>query len=738
MKQPALVFVLVLTACATDQAVVTGKQMIEQGRVEEGLQQMDAAVKASPNNIEYRVAYLRERDKYLTQLLTQGDKQRLLGKSEDAEPFYRRVLTLDAGNARALAGLTSAQTEARHRRMIAEAKELSDAGDLDGAQVKLRLVLAENPSQREAKALARSIDEQKTKTASTPAVLKSSLRRPVTLEFRDAPLKSVFEVLSRTSGINFVFDRDVRPDLRVTIYVRNTTIEDAVQFLLATNQLQKKVLNENTLLVYPNLPIKARDYQELMVKSFYLANADVKQTLNLIKTVVKTRDIFIDERLNLLVMRDTPDAIRLAEKLIAAQDLAEPEVMLELEVLEIGRSRLQELGIRYPTQAGFSIDGASPIPGQATLEELQNFNSGMVTVTVTDPALLINMRKQEGDTNLLANPRVRVKNREKAKIHIGEKVPVITTTSTANVGVSESVTYLDVGLKLDVEPNIYLEDEVAIKVGLEVSNIIKEIRSLQGTLTYQLGSRNTSTTLRLKNGETQVLAGLIQDEERNTADKVPGLGDLPIVGRLFGSRKDEHNKSEIVLLITPYVVRNLDRPGAATLEFMSGTEGSFGAAPMRLSGAIPQAGIAQPPVALAQPPGAAGATVQPLTIETAPSGETLPAPPAGASLVLSAPLQAQAGREFAVAVSAPPGIARSVKLELNYDSARLQAVGVPETAAAGRIPLQVSGTTVVRFRAIEGQSGMARISVANISAVGPGGDSVAISAPVPVEISITP
>ena len=738
MKQTALVLALVLTACASDQAFVTGKQLIDQGRVEEGLKQMDAAAKANPGNIEYRASYLRERDKYLNQLLTQGDKQRLLGKPEDAEPFYQRVLMLDAGNARAQTGLASAQTEARHRKMIVEAKELSDAGDLDGAQMKLRLVLAENPSQREAKALARSIDDQKNKTTSTPAVLRSSLRKPVTLEFRDALLKSVFEVLSRTSGINFVFDRDVRPDLRVTIYVRNTTIEDAVQFLLATNQLQKKVLNDNTVLVYPNLPNKARDYQELMVKSFYLANADVKQTLNLIKTVVKTRDIFIDERLNLLVMRDTPEAIGLAEKLIAAQDLAEPEVMLELEVLEIGRARLQELGIRYPSQVAFGLNGAAKTPGQATLSELKNFSSDMVTVTVTDPALVINMRKQDGDTNILANPRIRVKNREKAKIHIGDKLPVITTTSTANVGVSESVSYLDVGLKLDIEPNIYLEDEVAMKVGLEVTNVVQEVRSLNGTVTYRLGTRNTSTALRLKNGETQVLAGLISDEERSTADKVPGLGDLPVLGRLFGSRKDERLKTELVLLITPYVVRNLERPSAATLEFMSGTDGSFGATPLRLSGATPQAGIALPPVAVAQPSVAAIPTVQPLTIETAPGGETLPAPPAGASLLLTAPLQAQAGREFMVAVSAPPGTARSVQLELYYDSARLQAVGVPDTAAAGRIPLQVSGSTIVRFRPIEGQTGTVRISVANVSAIGPSGESVAISAPAPVEVNITP
>jgi general secretion pathway protein D len=718
--------VVLLFGCATDQSFLRATQMVEEGRVEEGLQKMEAIAKANPNKIEYRAAHRRERDKYLNQLLAQGDKQRLQGKPDDAEAIYKRVIQLDAGNPRALAGLAAAQVESRHRRIIAEARASSEAGNLDGAQEKLRPVLAENPANREARALARNIDEQKTQAVSAPAILKSALRKPVTLEFRDASLKSVFEVLSKTSGINFVFDRDVRPDLKVTIYVRGTTIEDAIQFLMTTNQLEKKVLNENTVLVYPNLPNKAREYQELMVKSFYLANADVKQTLNLIKTVVKTRDVFIDERLNLLVMRDTPEAIRLAEKLIAAQDLAEPEVMLEMEVLEIGRSRLQELGIRFPSQVALGIQGAAAKPGQATLRELQNFNSSLVPVSITDPAILINMRKQDGDTNILANPRIRVKNREKAKIHIGDKLPVITTTSTANVGVSESVVYLDVGLKLDIEPNIYLEDEVSMKVGLEVSNIIQEIKSANGTLTYRLGSRNTSTVLRLKNGETQVLAGLIQDEERNTADKVPGLGDLPILGRLFGSRKDERNKTEIVLLITPYVVRNLDRPPASVLEFASGTEGSIGAAPLRLSG-----GVSAPSAAISTPPVSA--------IETPPRVEAPSSAPGNVSLLISAPLQVQAGREFAVAVSVPPGVAGIVQAELNYDSARLRAVGVPEPATAGSITLQISGTSIVRFRATEGQSGAAKITLSNVAATGPGGGSrVAISAPGPVDINIVP
>jgi general secretion pathway protein D len=586
--------VAALAGCATDPTFRNGKIMIENGRIEEGLQQVNAAARANPQNVEYRAYYVRNRDSYISQLLTQGDKQRLLGKPEDAEPFYQRVVTLDAGNSRAQSGLAAVQTELRHRRLAAEARALYEAKDLEGAQALLRPVLTENPGQREARALMRSIDEKRTRVATTGVVLRSSLRKPVTLEFRDALLKSVFEVLSRSSGINFVFDRDVRPDLKTSIFVHNTSIEDAVRFLLTTNQLEMKVLNDTTILVYPNLPNKLKDYQELTVKSFYLANADVRQTLNLIKTVVKTRDVFVDERLNMLTMRDTPEAIRMAEKLIAAQDLAEPEVMLELEVLEVARNRLTELGIKYPTQLSVGVQGAAGA-GTMTLAESKGSLQNLIRLNITDPALILNLQKTDGDTNLLANPRIRVKNREKAKIHIGDKLPVITTTSTANVGVSESVTYLDVGLKLDVEPNVFLEDEVGIKVGLEVSNIVQQITSASGTLTYRLGTRNTATSLRLKNGETQVLAGLLQDEERNTADKVPGLGDLPIIGRLFGSHRDEHNKTEIILLITPYVVRNIERPDATTLEFASGTDSTIG------GGAIGLRSADAAPAAAAQP-----------------------------------------------------------------------------------------------------------------------------------------
>src|SRR5258708_16583883 len=151
--------------------------MIENGRIEEGLSQVNAAAKTNPQNVEYRTYYARNRDNYITQLLTQGDKQRLQGKPEDAEPFYKRVLAFDAGNARAQSGLAAVQTELRHRSIAAEASALFAAGDLEGAQARLRPVLAENPGQRDARALMRSIDEQRTKAVTTGPVLRSSLRK---------------------------------------------------------------------------------------------------------------------------------------------------------------------------------------------------------------------------------------------------------------------------------------------------------------------------------------------------------------------------------------------------------------------------------------------------------------------------------------------------------------------------------------------------------------------------------
>jgi len=595
-----LVLCLLLTACAMD-PIKSAREHLESGQGTQALGILEKAARDNPENTAYRQEYFRQRELLVAQWLSQAETLRLAGRYELAGELYRRVSQFDPHNPRARAGLEQIEAGQRHRSLIETADKLVKAEKFSEALSVLRPVLVEDPNHHDARKLQRLIDEKTLKPVIIPPPLKTTSAKPVTLELRDVTLRAVFDVISLASGLNFVFDKDVRSDQKTSVIVRETTVENLIRLVLSTNQLEQKFVNETTILVYPHTPQKLKEYQELVVKSFYIANADVRQTANMIRALVKTRDLFVDEKLNLLVMKDTPSAIRLAERLIATQDLAEPEVMLEVEILEIGYKRLLELGLRFPDSVGWSLVGGGTAttggtPGVLSLPEWLNRNAGIVRLSVTDPLFLFNLRQQDGLTNVLANPRIRVRNKEKAKIHIGDRVPVITTTAAVTGGfVSESVNYLDVGLKLEVEPLIYLEDEVSIRMGLEVSNIVQEVRSPAGTLAYQIGTRNASTVLRLKDGETQILAGLISNEDRSTASRLPGLGDLPILGRLFSSTRDTVGKTEVVLLITPRLVRTLARPDARTVEFAAGTEASTGAAP--ISGAETEPSVLQVPPA---------------------------------------------------------------------------------------------------------------------------------------------
>ena len=331
-------------------------------------------------------------------------------------------------------------------------------------------------------------------------------------------------------------------------------------------------MDANTILIYPNNAAKLKDYQQLIVKTFLLSNANARAVADSLKTMIKLRDVIVDEKLNMVIVRDSAEAIRLAAKLVALQDVAEPEVMLEVEILEVSRGRLLELGVAWP--GSVALTPLSGVSGDLlTLADLRHLSSSTIGATV-DPAK-INARAVDTDTNLLANPRIRVLNREKARVLIGNKVPSISTTTIATGLITESVTYFDVGLKLEVEPIIYINNDVTIKIGLEVSNIIDTQKSDKGTVTYTIGTRAANTTLRLKDGENQILAGLINDEDRRTANKLPGLGELPVAGRLFGSTLNDGKKTEIILSITPHLIRNVQRLDAESAEFSSGTENSL-------------------------------------------------------------------------------------------------------------------------------------------------------------------
>jgi len=613
---------LLVAACATDSALEDSRKLVTEGQGEAALQLLEKQLREHPESLEYKAEYYRVRTQLTSQWIAQAEMLRASGRSEAAAELYDRVLRADAGNARARQGLAGLKADERHRSAIAAATRLVDEQKYLDAQDVLRPVLAENPRQRDARRLQRLIDEKTAPPAFVVPRLRPGSIQPISLDLRDVPLRAVFDLIARNAGISFVFDKDVRVDQKTTLVLREAPVEDLIRLVLTTHQLEQKVVNETTVLVFPNTPQKLREYQELIVKSFYLANADAKQTANLVRTLVKTKDLFVDEKLNLLVVKDTPGAMRLAERLIAAHDLAEPEVVLEVEVLEVGRSRLLELGMRFPETVAWSLVGSAGKPGVFTLDEWLNRDSSLVQLNVSDPLFILTLRQQDGNTSVLANPRIRVRNREKARVHIGDRVPVITTTAAATGGfVSESVTYLDVGLKLEVEPQVFLEDEVGIRIGLEVSNIAREVRSLTtNTLTYQIGTRNASTILRLRDGETQILAGLIADEDRSSASRVPGLGDLPVAGRLFSSTRDNTTRTEIMLLITPHLVRTLARPDARMIEFAAGTEASSGAPPPSTS--PPTASV--PPAEVAPPKPAPGSA--PPTVEMVPFGGVKPPP----------------------------------------------------------------------------------------------------------------
>ena len=295
--------------------------------------------------------------------------------------------------------------------------------------------------------------------------------------------------------------------------------------------------------------------------------------------------------------------------------------------------------------------------------------------------LLFNLKREVGDLNTLANPRIRVRNREKAKVLIGDKVPIITATIGQGAFVSDSVSYLDVGLKLEVEPTVYADDEVVIRVNLEVSSLAREVRTSSGSLAYQIGTRTASTALRLRDGETQLLAGLISSEERTSSSRVPGLGDLPLAGRLFSAQRDESQRTELVLAITPRVLRNVRRAEASETELWVGTEMSPRFRP--LGGGLASApevakDVPAPGAVLPAPPGTGPlAAIGPLTGAAAAAAPVVPAP--RFALKWLGPAEVAVGDVFVATLDlTSTAVLRGMPLQLRYAATQLQLLSIEE------------------------------------------------------------
>ncbi|WP_175873178.1 tetratricopeptide repeat protein [Burkholderia sp. BCC0397] len=605
-----------------------GNRLLKDGQVGQGLEQMQQASKDNPER--YRMKFIAERDAQVRLLMQKAATARANGRTDEALAAYQQVLRYDPQHAEALRGITLIAREQRERVELDEARAALGKGDAATARQLLNTILSENPGHRQASSILQQIDGQSVRAAMVLPALNQSLQKPVTLELKDVDIRSVLSILTQTSGIGFVLDKDVSPELRTTIYARDTSVIDALNLILQTSQLDKKVLNDTTMLIYPSTDDKRKRYDDLVVRSYYLNSADPQKVQEMLRTIVAPKSMYVDSRLKMLVVRDTETVQETIARLLNLYDIASPEVILDVEVLEINTNDLLNLGIQFPDSVSARMVGPAGVPGGMTIGDLKHLNRDSFPLTFPDPLAVLNLRQTSGSTQTLANPRIRVINREKASVMIGDKVPVITSTvnQTSNA-ITESVNYLDVGLKLDVEPEIHVDNDVTIKVALEVSNIVKEVRSsATGLLAYQIGTRNANTVLRLHEGETQVLAGLIQNNTHESGTHIPGLGKIPMLGRLFSNNSDTTTRSEIVLLITPHITRSLAMPNAYAQAFPSGTAEQVSARPLRLTPAarysdsnnLPAPETIDPAIDSARPPSASGA------------GEAIAASPAALAL----------------------------------------------------------------------------------------------------------
>lgn len=574
-------FLLILSGCASVHLAREAEQLANSGEWDEAVLRYSELYKKDPRSLDYRMKYTRARFEAAQIHYGRGEEKLAKGNHQAALLEFQAAIFLEPSLDKARSALEKTKRLMDSIYYYGKGLEELIRGNERLAKAAFRKSLSLNPGNE---AAAAEMDKFKSQDKIVMDGFELDLKStaPVDLEFKDAGVKQLFQVISKLSGINFIFDSEMMDD-RTTITLKGATFKQALDLVLAANKLSKKAVNENTIIIYPSSPQKAAQYEEMMIKVFYLTNNDAKQAVNLLRTMVKARDISVQEDLNAIVIRARPEAIELANKILQATDIAEAELMLEVSIMEVNKTKATNLGIDLTPDA---ITANVPTTGGTIkLGDLANLSSSELLLGI--PAATLNIRKEDLDANLLANPKVRVKNNGKARIHIGDRVPIITTT--VNQGVTtENIQYQDVGLKLTVEPTVRHNDEVDIKLGLEVSSLGTKTVTSTGSVAYQIGTRNTETELRLHDGETQIFGGLINDEERTTTAKIPFLGDVPVIGRIFSNIDRSSVKTELLLSITPRIIRKFDLPEDADSGFMSGRDESPAVGPQLDGAFIPE------------------------------------------------------------------------------------------------------------------------------------------------------
>ena len=385
----------------------------------------------------------------------------------------------------------------------------------------------------------------------------------------------IYRALGKAFGINVLFDPKLR-DQQISIELNDVEAQDALEILMRTVGHFYKVLDEHSIIVADDTPQNRRTYEDQVIQTFFLDNAEVKDVMTMVRSLIGAKNVASNEQLNAIVLRDSADKVKVAEQIILTNDKAKAEVVVDVELLQIDTSRLRDMGVEL---SSYSIGSALDVgteDASIRLSDLEFLNQNNWLVTL--PSFVVNFIKGSGEAQTLARPKLRITEGEKASLHIGNRVPIPTTSfNTANQGVGGTIVpvtsfqYQEIGVKIDIEPRVHHNEEVTLKLKIEVSNIAETIQGSGGQSQPVIGTRTIESSIRLKDGESNFLAGLLRTDEAQSDTGVPGLSDIPVLGRLFRNTRVDKRRSDIVLTLTPHIVRRASIEEADLVPIWVGT-----------------------------------------------------------------------------------------------------------------------------------------------------------------------
>ena len=572
--------------------VKRGDQHLAAERWEEAILAYKQALKEDPFDPSLQGKYVLARERAAATYAERGRTFLNEKRIDLALEEFKRALAIEPSSADHQAGFMEATRVKESRSQYREAERLVQLGRNEEAMSGFARAVELDPTYQEALESITRLTENQLRLARD-----ERSRQPVTLKFKNAGLKEILEGVAKVGGLTLVFDKDVRND-PISISIQDTPFEDSLQLILNSNSLFSRQISPAVLIVSPDTKQKQEQYQDLMIRTFYLSTAKAKDMLLLLKSMLDSKRMHANEQLNAIVIRDQPEKLELAERIILANDRQEPEVLLDLEVLEVNRTKNQIYGLNYPKQAGAGLVAAGfagPLAAEAVLMTYRQLTDlGPSNYLFKLPTtVLLDFFKQQSDAKTLASPKVRVMNNKKAEINIGDKQPILLSTTnvlpgqaaTGAVPTTSTVTsieFRDTGVKLTVEPSIRLGNELSLKMKVEVIRVGDQITLQASPLIQQFkfGNRSAETTLNMRDGETVVLGGLLQEEDRRTRVTIPWVGDWPLIGKLLSSFRTERVTTEVILTITPRIAQPSLSPGSSNQAFWSGTEFNYGTSPV--------------------------------------------------------------------------------------------------------------------------------------------------------------